>query len=64
MRQCLSIDGQWHFEPSPSNRDDDWLTAHRFDLDTALSMAREAALNVRCNGASAREVAAQNKVTP
>jgi hypothetical protein len=57
MGQCLSIDGQWHVEPSPSNRDDDWLASHRFDLDTALSMAREAAPNIRVNGRTARDVA-------
>jgi len=64
MRQCLSVDGQWHFEPNPSGRDDDWLASHRFDLDAALSMAREAAPNVRCNRVTAREVAAQIGATP
>lgn len=32
------------------SREDDWLAAHRFDLDTALKLAREAAPHVTVNG--------------
>lgn len=41
--RCLSADGAWDYEPNPSSRDDDWLATHRFDLDTALRLAQEAA---------------------
>ncbi len=27
---CLSVDGEWEWEPSPSNRTDDWLARHRY----------------------------------
>jgi len=52
-RQCLDVDGNWDWEPSPSNRDDDWLATHRHDLDTALDLAREAALYIVVNGHTA-----------
>lgn len=52
---CLGADGEWDYEPSPSNREDDWLEAHRFDVDTALALAREAAPNVTVNGMTALE---------
>lgn len=48
--QCLAADGTWSYEPSPSNREDEWIAAHRFDLDTALRLAREAAPLLTVNG--------------
>lgn len=27
---CMSINGDWDFEPMPSSRTDDWLVGHRF----------------------------------
>jgi hypothetical protein len=50
FHDCLGVDGTWDHEPNPSNRDDDWLAAHRFDLDTALRLAKEAAPKVTVNG--------------
>jgi hypothetical protein len=47
---CLGADGAWTYEPSPSSREDDWLATHRFDLDTALKLAKEAAPHVTVNG--------------
>jgi hypothetical protein len=47
---CLGADGEWDWEPSPSSREDDWLATHRFDLDTALDLACEAAATVTVNG--------------
>ncbi len=50
----------------PSERDDDWLDAHRFDLDTALMLAKEAAPKVTVNGftvADALRMAQQRKET-
>lgn len=46
---CLSSAGQWSYESIPSERQDEWLTEHRFDLDTALKLAKEAAPLVRVN---------------
>ena len=53
--QCLDASGQWDWEPSPSNREDDWLATHRFDLDTALKLARETAPTLRVNGETATD---------
>jgi len=27
---CLSCDGEWEWEPSPSNREDEWLARFRY----------------------------------
>ena len=50
MGRCLDAEGEWDHEPIPSYREDDWLAAHRFDLDTALRLAKEAARRVEVNG--------------
>ena len=55
-RQCLGVDGEWSWESIPSERDDGWLAALRFDLDTALDLARKAAPGVVVNGIAAVEV--------
>ena len=47
---CLGTDGRWDYEMRPSEREDDWLATHRFDLDTALQLAKEAAPKVTVNG--------------
>jgi hypothetical protein len=49
-RQCLGTDGLWEWEPQPSSREDDWLATHRFPLDEALRLAREAAPHLTVNG--------------
>lgn len=36
---CLARSGKWAFEPSPSNRDADWLDRHRFTRDEAVLIA-------------------------
>jgi hypothetical protein len=61
---CLGSDGEWDYEMRPSSREDDWLATHRFDLETALELAKKAAPYVTVNGwtvekalARAREVA-------
>lgn len=41
-RRCLGADGRWDYESVPSERADEWLATHRFELDTALRLAREA----------------------
>ena len=49
-RWCLSTTGEWDFESIPSEREDEWLAAHRFDLDTALRLAHEHAPTMTVNG--------------
>jgi hypothetical protein len=48
--QVLGADGTWDWEMRPSERDDNWLDNHRFDLDTALRLAKEQAPLVTVNG--------------
>jgi hypothetical protein len=48
--RCLAADGTWDWEMRPSEREDAWLDAHRFDLDTALRLAKEAAPKITVNG--------------
>lgn len=50
---CLGSDGKWSRESIPSERDDAWLAVHRFDLDTALRLARDAAPHIVVNGHTA-----------
>lgn len=50
---CLDVNGQWDYELRPSEREDDWIAAHRFDLDTALRLAKEQAPLVTVNGLTA-----------
>lgn len=47
---CLGTDGEWAQGVKEYDRGSAWLNNHRFDLDTALRMAREAALKVTVNG--------------
>jgi hypothetical protein len=48
--ECLDQDGNWSWERLPSSREDEWLARHRFDLDTALELAKQAAPLVNVNG--------------
>lgn len=60
--QVLGTDGAWDNELRPSERDDDWLDTHRFDHDTALRLAKEAAANITVKGrTAAEELARLNK---
>ncbi|WP_045562766.1 hypothetical protein [Streptomyces sp. FxanaA7] len=43
---CLSSTGRWDRERVTSEREEDWLDAHRFDLDTALRLAGEQAVDI------------------
>jgi len=47
---CLGSDGTWDYGVKAYDRDDDWLNAHRFDLDTAIRLAKEQAPLVTVNG--------------
>jgi hypothetical protein len=52
---CLGADGTWADEVKPHGRGDEWLAAHRFDLDTALRLAQAAAPHVTVNGRTAAD---------
>jgi hypothetical protein len=58
--RCLSQDGEWDYEMRPSEREDDWIAAHRFDMDSALRLAKEAAPAVTVNGRTAAEALARS----
>jgi hypothetical protein len=48
--QCLSRDGEWSYESSPSNRENDWKERHRFPLSEAIDLASRAAQLIVVNG--------------
>lgn len=58
--RCLGADGLWDYEVRPSEREDDWLATHRFDLDTALKLAKEAAPKIRVNGFTVEDALAMH----
>lgn len=58
-KRCLDRDGVWEWEPIPSERDADLLARCRFDLDTALDMARRAAPELKSNGITAAKAAVE-----
>jgi hypothetical protein len=47
---CLGADGTWAQGVKEYDRGNEWLDTHRFDLDTALKLAREAASLITVNG--------------
>lgn len=59
---CLGLDGKWDWERLPSGREDEWVATHRFDLDTALRLATQAAPDLRTNGYTVAD--ALNQVSP
>ena len=50
MGSCLGADGTWDQGVKEYDRGEAWLDAHRFDLDTALRLAKEQAPLVTVNG--------------
>lgn len=52
---CLGADGDWDFGVKEYDRGDAWLDSHRFDLDTALALAKEHAPKVTVNGQTAAD---------
>jgi hypothetical protein len=61
---CLGADGTWDEGVKPHDRGDDWLNTHRFNLDTALRLARGAAPHVVVNGRTATEVYHLTRTAP
>ncbi|MFI7608754.1 hypothetical protein ACIBTV_27090 [Micromonospora sp. NPDC049366] len=60
-RMCLGVDGTWDFESQPSERVDEWLDTHRFDLETALRLAAEQAPLLTVNGHTIADVLAAER---
>ena len=58
---CLGTDGEWHYENQPSDRTREELAGHRFDVVTALGLAREMAPSVTLNGPTAEEALARHR---
>lgn len=62
--RCLAADGRWDWEPIPSERTDEWLAKYRFDLDTAIRLAKEQAPRVTVNGHTVEQVLARHEEKP
>ena len=60
LKPCLASDGQWDFEPRPSERTPEWAEGHYFDLDTALRLAKEAAPELTMNGYTPADMLARD----
>lgn len=54
--RCLNANGEWVWEPQVSSRTDAWIAGHRFDLDTALRLAKEAAPHLTVNDLTVADV--------
>lgn len=54
--QCLNTDGEWDYEIRVSERDDEWIAAHRFTMQEALRRAREIAPTLTVNGWTVEDV--------
>lgn len=52
---CLGADGAWDFGVKEYDRGAAWLDGHRFDRDTALRLARDAAPYISVNGHTATD---------
>ncbi len=53
---CLNSDSEWVYEPQTSSRTEEWIAAHRFDLETALRLAKEAAPHLAIDGLTVADV--------
>lgn len=56
---CLGAGGEWDHESIPTERADEWLAGHRFDLETALRLAQEEAPRLTVNGDTVGDVLAR-----
>ena len=63
-RQCMNALGEWSWESVPSEREDEWLAEHRFDLDAALRLAKEHAPKVTVNGRTAVDACRRTHPAP
>lgn len=62
--ECLGADGAWARGVKEYDRGDVWLDDHRFCLDDALRLAREAAPHVVVNGHTALDAYRRTHPTP
>jgi hypothetical protein len=63
LGRCLNKSGEWEYEPSPSNREDGWLTTVRWDTaGAAVDAAVAAEPFIRWNGLTPNDVLA--RLTP
>jgi hypothetical protein len=53
---CFGTDGEWDYEPRPSSRTDEWKNTHRFDLATALDLAKQQAQLITVRGKTAADL--------
>lgn len=63
FHRCYGRRGQEVFEPSPSSRTDSFKKAYRFDLDTAMAIAKRVAPKVVVNGMTPAQVLARTEGT-
>lgn len=56
---CLSACGEWDYEMRTSERAAEWLDAHRFDLVTALKLAKKHAPLLSVAGWTPMEILAR-----
>lgn len=61
LNTCLNSTGWWDYEVRNSERDDEWRATHRFDLETALALAKQQAPLMTCNGWTVEAVLAQER---
>ncbi len=61
--QVLGSDGTWDYEMRTSEREDEWLATHRFDLDTALKLAKEQAPLITVNGHTVADALAMRQAS-
>lgn len=61
--RCLDSNGTWGYAPMPP-RTDEWIATHRFDLETALRLAKEQAPLIEVNGYTIADVLAYETATP
>lgn len=47
---CFTVDGEWGWEPTSSERDEEWLPKVRMRLEQALGLAQRLAPTLTCNG--------------
>lgn len=60
LGRCLSKSGEWEYEPSPSNREDDWLDTVRWDnAEDAIAAALAAEPTLTFNGMTPADVLAR-----
>ena len=53
--RALSREGKWDWEPRSSDRDDEWLKAHRFSEGDAIQWARGEVNEIQVNGRTVAE---------